>query len=133
MSYSIARVNQLLRLILIGLLPLTFALNSSAQRIDRIDQMEKELLEIKLRLTKLEAATGKPPSNQNPAVSGEGASSLSNWRKLQTNMSPAEVRALLGEPTRIDGGTLARWSYSNGAEVTFMGEKVYRWSEPQSK
>jgi hypothetical protein len=131
MSQSKARTSLLLKALAIGVLPFTFALNASAQNGDRIDQLEKELLEIKLRLTKLEASQGNTSANQSPVVAGVGSRSLANWRKLQTGMSPSNVRGLIGEPNRIDGGVVAYWYYENGAYVVFAREKVLQWIEPQ--
>jgi len=63
-------------------------------------------------------------------VSGEGWKSVSSWRKLKTDMGYDEVREILGEPHRIEGGHLAEWYYPNGGTVTFQGDKAWRWREP---
>jgi TonB family protein len=46
-------------------------------------------------------------------------------------MSPEQVRALLGEPDRIQGGAFTHWQYGGGY-VTFFEGAVDRWSEPPS-
>lgn len=62
---------------------------------------------------------------QKPAVD------LSAWRQLRKDMSQSDVRSLLGEPSRIQGGSFTFWNYSSGGAVTFYEGKVYSWNEPQ--
>jgi hypothetical protein len=64
-------------------------------------------------------------------ITGEGWKSVSNWRKLKTDMEYDEVRMILGEPHRIDGGGVARWYYQNGGKATFIGDKLQSWEEPR--
>jgi hypothetical protein len=45
-------------------------------------------------------------------------------------MKPDQVRALLGEPERVDAGGVTFWHWAN-AYVSFMDGKVYGWSEPR--
>ena len=54
---------------------------------------------------------------------------FANWRRLRRGMSMKEVRALLGVPERVAGGTLTTWSWL-GAYVTFSSEKRFSWNEP---
>ena len=118
-------------IIIIGFLSFAVAFNSYANDSDRIDRLEKEIQETKLRLSKLEALLSNPSNAQNPAASGEGWKSVMNWRKLTNDMSTSDVQRILGEPDRIDGGTLALWYYKNHGTVTFLSGKVQRWSEPR--
>lgn len=53
-----------------------------------------------------------------------------NWRQLRTGMSMDEVRALLGEPEHVEGGTMTYWRWTN-AEVQFYRGKLDGWSEPK--
>ena len=46
-------------------------------------------------------------------------------------MRPIEVREILGDAHRVDGGYFTRWQYQNGGEVTFANEEVNKWTEPQ--
>jgi hypothetical protein len=55
---------------------------------------------------------------------------LTGWRQLRKDMSQNDVRSLLGEPKRIQGGPFATWSYSNFGSVTFYKDVVYSWQEP---
>ena len=56
---------------------------------------------------------------------------LTPWRQLRKDQTPSEVRALLGEPTHIQGGNFSTWAYANSGSVTFYKEVVYSWREPQ--
>jgi outer membrane protein assembly factor BamE (lipoprotein component of BamABCDE complex) len=57
---------------------------------------------------------------------------LQKWRQLKTGMNTDAVRALLGEPERVNGGTVASWSYPNGSRVGFISDALSQWSEPNS-
>ena len=115
----------------IGFLLLAVAFNANAHDSDRINQLEKEIQEIKFRLSKLEAFPSNSSNAQEPATSGDGWKSVMNWRKLTQGMSTSDVRMILGEPHKLDGGTFARWEYQNGGRVTFYQENVYSWNEPR--
>ena len=118
----------------IGCLLLVIAFNSNAHESDeRVDQLEKELLEIKVRLSKLESlvANTSNTKTKNTSISGDGWRSVMNWRKLSTGMSPSDVRGILGEPNRLNGGTFATWIYQNGGRVIFFDDKVHEWMEPK--
>ncbi len=57
------------------------------------------------------------------------------WRKLNKNMSQAQVQAILGPPTTIDSGrviTTWHYGYPTGGQVAFFTETniVYGWWEP---
>ena len=68
----------------------------------------------------------KPTANQQKQTSD-----LSSWRQLKKNMSEEQVRALLGEPAKVDGGTFAFWHYRSGGTVTFYNDRVDSWTEPR--
>ena len=116
---------------LLGCLFLSFTLNSLASDGERITQLEKEVQELKQRLTKLEVPQNASINQQKSILSSEGWKSLASWRSLKNGMSYDEVRSILGEPTRIDGGTIARWYYSNQGIVFFFRDKLDRWEEPR--
>jgi outer membrane protein assembly factor BamE (lipoprotein component of BamABCDE complex) len=115
----------------IGFLLLVVTFNSYANDSDRIDQLEKEVQGLKLRLSKIEALPSNPSNAQEPVTSGDGWKSVKNWRKLTTDMSARDVQKILGEPERLDGGAVARWYYQNGGIVTFINGKAFKWEEPQ--
>lgn len=107
------------------------ATTSYAADSDRISQLEKEVQDIKQRLVKLESLNGGSNTQQKVIVSSDGWKHLANWRTLKVGMSYDEVRALLGEPSRVNGGIVARWLYASQGEVTFVENRVSSWREPQ--
>ena len=119
------------KIALLGFLLLFVAFNANAHESARIDRLEKEIQELNLRLSKLEFSLSNSTKAQELVTPGEGWKSVVNWRKLSTDMETSDVRNLLGEPYRVDGGQIAHWYYQNGGAVTFMSGKVYRWSEPR--
>ena len=116
---------------IIVFLSLGIAYNSYADDSGRIEQLENEVQELKLRISKLESLLSNPSAAQEIVPSSEGYKSITNWRKLATDMSYSDVRILLGEPQRVDGGSIARWYYPNGGEVVFQMNKAWQWSEPR--
>jgi len=116
---------------IIGFLSLSVAFNAYANDSDRIDQLEKEIQQIKLRLSNLESLLSNPSIAQTPVTSGEGWKSVMNWRKLTTDMSASDVQKILGEPDRVNGGIFANWFYKNGGTIIFYRGKVSQWTEPQ--
>ena len=118
--------------IIIGFLSLAITFSSYANDSDRIAQLEKEIQEIKLRLSKLESVPKSPSSPAQPVASADGWKSEANWRSLTKDMSTTEVRKILGEPDRVDGGSITSWFYQNEGTVVFFNEKVTRWTEPRN-
>ncbi len=116
---------------IIGFLLLAVAINSNAHDSDRVEKLEKEIQELKLRVSKLESLLSNPSKAQEPVTSSEGWKSILNWRMLTTDMSTSDVQKILGAPHRVDGGVIAHWYYQNGGEVTFFDGKVHRWREPR--
>ena len=114
-----------------GVLSLFLAANAPAQDSERITALEKEVQELKVRLSKLEASPDASEKKPPPAAPSEDVASLSNWKKLKTDMTTSQVRAILGEPIRIDGAAFVSWHYKNGGQVRFVTGRVERWSEPR--
>lgn len=131
MSNAQARTSLLCGVVALGLLLASIPSRSDAQDIDRIGQLEKEIEEIKERLSRLEGSPGSPSNIQRPANAAEGWKVLSNWRQLKTGMSREDVRGLLGEPRRIEGGELESWYYANSASLMFFNGRLNRWMEPR--
>lgn len=61
---------------------------------------------------------------------------LSSWRQITKGLTREEVRMILGEPLKIEGGSIERWYYGGTfhhyapARIDFMFSGVYGWSEP---
>lgn len=112
---------------------LAFQVNAQSGATDeRIRLLEAQILQLNGRVEALEGMLNQAKASQQPIVTGEGWKSRANWRKLKMGMSEDEVRALLGEPERIDGGSLSYWKYPNYGVVRFyMREGVDNWTEPR--
>ena len=90
--------------------------NAYAHDSDRIDQLEKELQETKLRVSKLESLLSNPSNAQQHVTSAEGWKSVMNWRKLTKGMTPSNVPKILGEPQRLDGVRFPLFFVFQGSE-----------------
>lgn len=131
MSNAQARTLLLSGIVALGLLAASIPSRSDAQDNDRIGRLEREIEEIKQRLSRLEGSPGNPSNIQRPANAAEGWKALSNWRQLKTGMSRDDVRGLLGEPTRIEGGDFESWYYANSGSILLFRGKLDRWQEPR--
>jgi hypothetical protein len=105
--------------------------NSLAQDVDRITQLEREVQDLKNRISRLESSQAGAKPNARTVPSGEGWKNLANWRSLQTGMTYDEVRSILGEPARIAGGEIAFWFYGNRGSVDFYQHRLKSWTEPR--
>lgn len=117
--------------VIAGVLSLFLAGSATAQDSDRITALEKEVQELKLRLSRLEAGPGTSDKKPPPAAPSGDVASLSNWKKLEKDMTTSQVRAILGEPVRIDGAAIVSWHYKNRGQVFFITGRVERWTEPR--
>lgn len=116
--------------IALAFLSCAVALSANAQSDDRVSQLEKEVRELRARISRLESLLGDEGDAKELVASDDGWKSIANWRKLVTDMSTADVRKILGEPKRIDGGSVSHWYYPNGGRVTFFLERASSWTEP---
>lgn len=131
MNSSLRLSSTVTRFFFAGFLSAASIISAHANEADRLQNLERELQEIKARLSALErpAVTTKPA--QAPAQSGDGWKVVSNWRRLKEGMGYDEVRNILGEPERVNGGDVAIWRYANRGEAGFFLGKLNRWSEPR--
>lgn len=118
------------KLCMIGFAMLIVAMNAFACDSERITQLEIEVQELKNRLSKLESPQVASSAVQKPFASPDGWKNVANWRALKTGMSPDQVRQILGEPKKVDGGALADWFYANGGAVRFYKDQLSNWREP---
>ena len=105
--------------------------SSFASDSERITQLENEIYELRLRVKQLENFQSNANNQPKQVVVNEGAKSLANWRRLNRGMSHNDVRAVLGEPLRIEGGVLTSWHYANNGRVDYIRDKLDSWKEPQ--
>jgi hypothetical protein len=96
----------------------------------RIDLLERRTSDLEQRVRELEALIRREPSRDRQAQEAPNWRDISNWRRLRQGMTPDQVRALLGEPERVDAGAITFWHW-NGASVHFMRGRVEGWSEPR--
>ena len=110
--------------------------NGQASQADslrrRIEYLESRSLDLERRVIQLESLINAEPSVDQQAAAPSSSPTLQKWRQLKTGMTPSAVRALLGEPERVDGGTVAIWRYPRNASVTFISDVLRQWSEPTS-
>jgi len=108
--------------------------HSLASLEQRIVLLERKNLELEQRVRDLEAVSkGSPVKAQSVPTTGNWRD-IANWRRLKRGMSMDQVRELLGEPDRVDGGGVAYWHWGKGAEaatVTFIADELAEWSEPR--
>lgn len=60
----------------------------------------------------------------------DGWKYLQNWHTLKNGMGYEDVRSILDEPSKVDGGSVAYWYYQNNGRVIFIREKIQSWEEP---
>jgi len=105
--------------------------------IRRIDLLERTTIELERRVGGLEALIKSEASRDRSVPASPKWRDLQNWRRLRRGMTMDEVRALLGEPERVEalGGvaTYWRWESGGGARVEFDGHSstLNGWSEPR--
>jgi hypothetical protein len=102
----------------------------------RIDVLERQTIDLERRVRELEAMIMVEPSGLRPAAVSLQSRDIQNWRRLRLNMTMDQVRALLGEPERVEVlGPFTSWLWSSlgGANVRFDNRsgKVDAWSEPR--
>lgn len=106
---------------------------STDSLLRRIERLERKTAEPEERLRQVEGkATAEGKTGRPPATSGNWRD-IASWCRLKLGMGTEEVRAVLGEPTRVNAGLRTFWYWEQGSKtghVYFMHEKVEGWSEP---
>ena len=107
---------------------------SADSLVCRIDLLERRSADLEQRVRELEAVMKVEPSRDLPVPTSAKWRDLQNWRRLRREMTMDEVRALLGEPERVEAGGLTYWywdDYPAGPRVYFDSRsKLQGWSEP---
>jgi hypothetical protein len=124
-------MEKLMRTLLLAIVLTVATFSSFANDSERLTQLENQVNELRLRLQKLENPLPNASNQQKQVVANEGAKSIANWRKLNRGMSYNEVRGILGEPMRIEGGGIATWRYASNGSVVFIRDRLSSWDEPQ--
>jgi hypothetical protein len=77
------------------------------------------------------AAAAAAPASQAQSVAGpEKWKRQESWRLLRRGMSNPEVKAILGEPTKIDPGPIWVWHYGPQSRVYWANERLDAWTAP---
>ena len=103
---------------------------STASLLRRIELLEAANTDLERRVRELEAVIKSEPSQGQPIPASTRWRDLANWRRLHLGMKMDEVRALLGEPERVEAGYVTYWRWTN-ASVSFISGKLEGWSEPR--
>ncbi len=98
---------------------------------ERVWQLEEDVERLKLQITQLTSQTSNANNRQKPHTSIDGWKNLTNWRSLKKGMSYDNVRQILGEPGRIQGGSFTFWIYPDRSSVTFYNDRLDSWTEPR--
>lgn len=100
---------------------------------DDISNLINEFGKLKTSVNDLKNPKKKIENNSvvNNVSSSENYKYKSNWRKLSIGMSRERVRAILGEPDKINVSSFEDWFYPKG-KVSFstLGNGLSSWSEP---
>ena len=111
---------------LLGVALLAISVLSTAMPASAQTDVETRLGDLERRVKALE--TTAQDAQRAPSIT------RSRWRELARGMSPEQVRALLGEPDRIEASPNSdNWSWDNGGYVSFQRGKLGTWSEPRDQ
>ena len=103
---------------------------STASLIQRVEQLERANAALEQRIHLLESVMQRDSASGRPLGLSNKWRETANWRGLRTGLSMADVRALLGEPERVDGGDITTWRWADGT-ATFVLNTLQSWSEPK--
>src|SRR5690606_27825970 len=109
---GILRVALLAALASISLPAVSIAQKAPADSLlSRIYLLERATTDLERRVRELEALISIGPSRDQLVPASAKWRDLRNWRQLRRGMTMDEVRALLGEPERVDamGGVATFW------------------------
>ena len=91
--------------------------------------LQADIQALTARVARLEAQQPANKAQAAPTVMA-GWRSPGNWKSLRKGMLAAEVRALLGEPSRIMDGPIVFWFFPNDGRVALINQQVNSWTDP---
>lgn len=97
------------------------------------EMSEEQVKQAVAELGQVQEARPAPSMDIKPPRQLERWRNRVNWRSLTKGMSREDVRRVLGEPNRIEGGSFEHWYYGplgTSARVTFYSDVVSSWTEP---
>ena len=101
--------------------------------VDRVASLERQVLNLTSRVLQLEKQQASQSAKKPVApVISNVPTGKTPWRKLQRGMNKNQVRALLGEPVKINQyGSFEFWHYEKFSKVEFDFDGYVRsWHEP---
>ena len=121
-----------------GMVSLFALLALSSQPVQAQDeetlQLRQKISELEAKIEKLEGLLDECVASRKKVEANEyGWQNKMNWRKLEMGMSQAQVRSILGEPTKVIEGVKILWYYPNiyGGFVSFdRSGNIVGWNEP---
>jgi hypothetical protein len=108
-----------------------FAYSLSANQSDEVKNLKARIAALENRVAKLEALVGNSKTNE--IEYSEKWKDRTIWRKLKIGMTKDQVRQLLGEPRKINAGSVTHWYYSKETwhcYITFYNGRIDSWKEP---
>jgi TonB family protein len=102
---------------------------STVSLLHRIELLERANTDLEQRVRELESLIKSEPSQGRSLPASTRWRDLANWRQLRPGMTMDEVRALLGEPERVEGGPVTYWRWAD-ANVYFIDGALTGWTEP---
>jgi len=104
--------------------------------------LEERLREVERRVEQLEKKQAEQQQNPSGAprktsrAAAEPWQHIANWRSLKLGMTDNDVRSILGDPDKVEVGSLVTlwyYEYPKGGRVRFSSgdHRVQGWTEPE--
>jgi hypothetical protein len=107
---------------------------SADSLLRRVDSLQRRTVDLERRVVELEALVRSQPPRTPPIPALPTSQDVANWRRLHRGMTEDEVRAILGEPEKVEVMSLRTiWTWGDGPEgasLYFDNDKLAGWSEP---